>query len=312
VPPGSLSGKRRAIPESDVAYRIRGGDMLNVIATLTTPTAHISVNEGRWTEPTEVVSRPDSPTLSLLIHGSGYCAEGAFLDGSARQLCKVGRVIFTPHDREVLGRGTPGKMRVVSCSFDRAYCERIVGSLDTLSNAQLRSCLDIPSALLPAALTRLMTEALHPGFVSEAVVDSLGQAMLVEWSHAVMSREPRQVRGRLLPRHFKIIDDYLAALMHEAPSVAAIAKACGFSERYFAKLFREQMGQSISQYFNAAQIAKAQEYLVQSDLPLKEIAYRLGFARPSNFSDAFHAATGETPGRFRAVNRSPRIHQLPD
>src|SRR5882757_1562186 len=142
--------------------------------------------------------------------------------------------------RNLPGRGTSGKMRVVSCSFNRAYCEHVVGSLDALSAQQLRSCLDVQSPLLPALFSRLMTEALHPGFVSEALVDALGQAMLVEWSHAVLAREPREERGRLLPRHFRIIDDYLAGLTHAAPSVCALAEACGFSERYFAKLFREQ------------------------------------------------------------------------
>jgi AraC family transcriptional regulator len=287
-----------------------GEEMLKAIATLKTSTTLLMVSDGQWTGPTEVISKLDAPTMSLLMYGPGYSAEGAFLDGTARELCKVGRVIFTPHDREVLGRGTSGKMRVVSCSFDRAYCESVVGSLSMLSKAQLRSCLDVQSSLLPAIFTRLMTEALHPGFVSESVVHSLGQAMLVEWSHAVLSREPIQGRGRLLPRHFRIIDEYLAELRYEAPSVTAIAQACGFSERYFAKLFREQTDQSIGRYLRSVQISKARDYLLQTDLPLKEIAYRLGFCRPSNFSDAFRAATGETPGRFRLENRVSRINRL--
>jgi AraC family transcriptional regulator len=44
---------------------------------------------------------------------------------------------------------------------------------------------------------------------------------------------------------------------------------------------------------------------------LKEIAYRLGFSTPANFSDAFRAATGETPGRFRAANRTPATGRRP-
>lgn len=280
--------------------------MLSPVAMLETPTTRVAVSDGYWPEPTEVVSKLDAPTMCLLMSGSGHSAEGAFLDGASRKLSKVGRVIFTPPDREVLGRGSPGKMRVVACSFERAYCERVVGSLEALSKAQLRSCLDVQSSLLPAMFTRLMTEALQPGFVSRAVADSLGQAMLVEWSHAILSHETKPARGRLLPRHLRLIDEYLETLTGEAPSVSAIAAACGFSERYFAKLFREQTQQSIGQYLKETQISKAQSYLVQTDLPLKEIAYRLGFRRPSNFSDAFRAATGETPGRFRAANRTVR------
>ena len=75
------------------------------------------------------------------------------------------------------------------------------------------------------------------------------------------------------------------------------------SQRYFAKLFRAQTNQSIGQYLKSAQILKAQTYLLQTELPLKEIAHRLGFSSPSHFSDAFRSATGETPGHFRSVNR---------
>jgi AraC family transcriptional regulator len=85
--------------------------------------------------------------------------------------------------------------------------------------------------------------------------------------------------------------------------VSRQSRARGLSERYFSKLFREHTGQSIGQYLKAVQISKAQSYLLQTDLPLKEIAYRLGFSRPSHFSDAFRASTGETPGRFRSIKR---------
>jgi AraC family transcriptional regulator len=268
--------------------------------------------DGAWSEPTEIVSTFDAPTMCLLIFGAGFSAEGAFLDGAERELSKVGRVIFTPADTEVLGRGSRGKMRTVSCSFDRNYCERLLGPLRSLTKAQLRSCLNVQSTVLPAMFIRLMTEALHPGFVSRAVVESLGQAMLVEWSHAILSQESKQERGRLLPRHLHIIDEYLADFTGEPPTVSAIAQACGFSERYFAKLFRDCTNQSIGSYIKSAQVAKAQHYLLQTDLPLKEIAYRLGFKRPSNFSDAFRAATGETPGRFRTANRAAVSKPLGD
>jgi len=284
--------------------------MLNSIATLKTPTTCVEVSEATLMEPVETVSKLDRPTLSLLMFGPGYSAEGAFLDGSVRKLSRVGRVLFTPHDREEFGRGACGTLRVVSCSFDRDYCERIVGPLANLSKTQLLGCLDVQSPLLPAMLSRLMTEAIRPGFVSAAVAESLGQAMLVEWSHAVLSQETKHERGRLLPWHFRIVDDYLAALSCEAPSVAAIARACGFSERYFAKLFRTQTNQTIGQYLKAAQISKAQSYLLQSELPLKEVAHRLGFSTPGNFSDAFRAATGVTPGRYRVENRVPALKRI--
>ena len=278
--------------------------MLSPIASLQTSTTFVQVSEANYAEPAEAITRLENPTVSLMVYGPGYTAEAAYLDDGRRRLKKVGRVLFMPPGREVFGRGTRGKLRVVSCSFDRAYCERVVGSLEHLTHSQLLSCFDVPSTFLPAVLSRLMTEAMQPGFVSEPLVESLGHSILTEWSHAVMSQRT-EITGkqRLTMRHRRIIDQYLANLSCEAPSVAALATACGWSERYFAKVFREHTGQSISRYLQAVQLAKAQAYLLETDLPLKEIAFQLGFRTPSNFSVAFRAGTGETPGRFRALHQ---------
>ncbi|WP_157994419.1 helix-turn-helix transcriptional regulator [Peristeroidobacter agariperforans] len=81
-------------------------------------------------------------------------------------------------------------------------------------------------------------------------------------------------------------------------------KTLGFSERYFARLFREQTKHSIGQYLRTAQIAKAQSYLTDTELPLKKIAARLGFSAASNFFGAFRTVTGVTPGHLRQVNRA--------
>jgi AraC family transcriptional regulator len=279
--------------------------MMTAIASLQTRTTRVEVSEALLSEPVEAVTRLDQPAISLLLRSPGSSTEAAYLDDGPRRPTRMGHVIFMPPDRQVFGRGQGGKLRVVSCVFDRAYCESVVGSLANLSHSQLQRCFDVPSTFLPAALSRLMTEAMAPGFVSEALVESLGHSMLVEWSHAVLSRPAETpAKGRLSLRHRKIIDDYLDGLSCQAPSVAALAAACGWSERYFAKVFREHRGQSIGQYLKAVQLAKAQSYLLDTDLPLKDIAFRLGFRTPSNFSVAFRAGVGETPGRFRMLNRA--------
>jgi AraC family transcriptional regulator len=124
--------------------------------------------------------------------------------------------------------------------------------------------------------------------------------MLVECAHWLLMADAKpDATGRLTARHFGIIEEYLAGLSGESPSVSALATACGFSERYFAKLFREQTNCSVAHYIKSVQTAKAKTYLLETDLPLKEIAHRLGFSSPANFSSSFRAVTGNTPGQFR-------------
>lgn len=284
--------------------------MVNPIASLKAPSVEVQVSEFSWKRAAETMMSVNRPAITLVLTGSRSHIEASYLGSHRRGLQQLGRVVFTPPDTPVFGRtGKPGKVRLVSCYYERSHSESIIGSLINLSQSQSRSqgCMSVPSALLPALMTRLMAEVLSPSFISTAVVETLGQAVLLECAHALLVDHHHQDRGKLTPRHFRIIDEYLHELNHQAPSVAALATACGFSERYFAKLFREQTKQAIGQYLRTAQIAKAQSYLTETQLPLKEIAARLGFSAASNFSAAFRTVTGVTPGHFRLINRSARV-----
>jgi AraC-like DNA-binding protein len=46
------------------------------------------------------------------------------------------------------------------------------------------------------------------------------------------------------------------------------------------------------------------QHLLESGIGIKEIAHRLGFASPGNFSTAFRRATGVSPRQFRSTMRS--------
>ena len=271
------------------------------IASLKTSTTCVEVSEISWSEPTELIFRLNRPILTLLVSASTDFIETGYVGEGFREASKVGNVMFSPPDREILGRSASGKLHIVVCAFDREYSERVAGSFADLSSSQLLNCLNVRSSLLPSIMLRLMSEAIRPGFVSTAITESLGQALLVECSHVILSEDSRQEHGgRLTARHFRIIDEYLAGLSCEAPSITALAKLCGMSERHLTKSFRAQTNQSIGRYLRCAQIAKARAYLLETDLALKEVAYRLGFSTPANFSIAFRAATGQTPGHYRA------------
>jgi AraC-like DNA-binding protein len=54
----------------------------------------------------------------------------------------------------------------------------------------------------------------------------------------------------------------------------------------------------------------AVEYLTQSDLPLLEVAARVGFSEASTFHRAFKAWTGLTPGAYRQAHIEPADMQM--
>ena len=275
--------------------------MLNTVASIKTPTSTVEVLRADWPRPIELTWHDPHAVVTLLFRPSDYDIEGRYRDGGmARRLDRIGKVFFVPPNAELYGWGTGGEIKAVRCLFEPGFYERTVGGPGKLTAAQLRRTLDLGGTLLPTLLTRLMEEALSPGLASVALAEALGTAILIECGRLVSDdRNAHPRKAGLTPRQHRIIEDYVASLEYEAPSVSALAALCGLSERYFCQLFRDEMGQSAGKYLKAVQIGRAQNYLLNTDLPLKEIAFRLGFANAANFSAAFRAAFHLPPLAFK-------------
>lgn len=267
---------------------------------LETPTTCVAVTEMSWAEPTSVSVVPDRPAFCMGISVSHQASAQYGYDDDVKNPATTGNTLFMAPGRKFTGRGSRGTFRTIVCSFDTDYAGQIIGDMNALSREQLDRALDIQNSLITSLLFRLLKEAMHPGTMSEVVVEACGKALLVEFAHWLHEeRAIADARGKLTARHWSIIEAYLGSVHGKLPSVAELAKACGFSERHFLTLFREQKKCTVAQYIKSFQVARAKIYLLDTDLPLKEIAYRLGFSSPANFTSAFRSATGKTPGQLR-------------
>ncbi|MCL2809165.1 MAG: AraC family transcriptional regulator [Treponema sp.] len=82
-------------------------------------------------------------------------------------------------------------------------------------------------------------------------------------------------------------------------SLKEIATASGLSAPYFSTVFKEEMGENLSNYLNRLRVEKAASLLVSTSLPISEIAVTCGFEDQSWFSKIFRNNTGFTPGKYR-------------
>jgi AraC-like DNA-binding protein/ligand-binding sensor protein len=82
-------------------------------------------------------------------------------------------------------------------------------------------------------------------------------------------------------------------------SLQEIADASGLSAPYFSSVFKEEMGENLSNYLNRLRVEKAATMLIESDLSLIDIAAACGFDDQSWFSKIFKSYTGVSPGKFR-------------
>lgn len=82
-------------------------------------------------------------------------------------------------------------------------------------------------------------------------------------------------------------------------SLAALAGVAGLSPSHFARRFKATIGDAPHQYVLARRVNGAKRLLLESDLPLAEIAAALGFSSQAHLTGIFGRTVGMTPGAYR-------------
>ena len=85
-------------------------------------------------------------------------------------------------------------------------------------------------------------------------------------------------------------------------SLEQAADAMGMSAFYFSRLFRTAYNQTFLEYLIEHRMERAAELLRMTDIPVREIAHRVGYADANYFSKVFKRHTGETPTLYRQKN----------
>ncbi|GAB3641380.1 helix-turn-helix domain-containing protein [Spirosoma arcticum] len=68
---------------------------------------------------------------------------------------------------------------------------------------------------------------------------------------------------------------------------------------YLSSVIKTKTCKSISGWITEKTVIEAKAMLQNSSLPVKEIAYRLGFGEPTHFSNYFKKHTGVSPVLYR-------------
>jgi len=83
------------------------------------------------------------------------------------------------------------------------------------------------------------------------------------------------------------------------PTVAYFADKACLSPNYFGDLISKESGTTAQRHIQDAVIERSKQLLVETRLPVSEIAYQLGFEYPQHFSRLFKSRTGMTPNAYR-------------
>ena len=96
---------------------------------------------------------------------------------------------------------------------------------------------------------------------------------------------------------------YIQKHLYDNIDVRALADIACVNGCYLIRLFKREVGLSPLRYINQKKVEKAQLLLLTADMPVKEIAYELGFFDLSYFIRLFKKKVGVTPQEYRASMR---------
>jgi AraC-like DNA-binding protein len=96
------------------------------------------------------------------------------------------------------------------------------------------------------------------------------------------------------------IMDYVGRNIGRALRLDELATHFHFSPRHLNRVFKDHTSQSIGAYVLMRRLQEACERLINSNQPVKRIAYELGFKDSSYFCRFFRNEVGMTPNQYRA------------
>ena len=214
------------------------------------------------------------------------------------------------------GGSNPGHVHVIPAGFATGYrpegelefvsvhigAERVrkLAKADGGDESHVSFRFAFHDAFIGSCVQALREEMEAPREHGSLYVDSVTDALTI---HLLRSSAPHAISGRgresLSPRALSRVCERIEESLEHGLSLADLAGEAGTSRFHFARAFRSATGVPPHRYMTLRRIERAKELLVQTDLPLVDVALASGFGSQSHFTLRFRETVGLTPRRFR-------------
>ncbi|MFQ7002845.1 MAG: helix-turn-helix domain-containing protein [Ruthenibacterium lactatiformans] len=89
----------------------------------------------------------------------------------------------------------------------------------------------------------------------------------------------------------------------EFPDLTVLSEAFGVTPQYISNVFKKYRDENVKDYIARRKLAQAKALLTGTDLPVREVAARLGYAGEIGSIRLFRKYEGTTPGDYRAQHK---------
>jgi AraC-like DNA-binding protein len=185
----------------------------------------------------------------------------------------------------------PGRTGLVheALGFSRAEAAEIEATLRASRRHSLGG-----GAALEGVLAALDAEAKSPGYLHEARVAALAKVAVIELVRCVRAHREMQapsVRSGAEERVRRLVAE-IAGEPARRWTLAEMAAHCRLGRTQFAKVLRDQTGESPTRFVNRLRVRQACRWLRETDWPITHIALECGFGTSQYFAQVFRQGTG--------------------
>ena len=131
----------------------------------------------------------------------------------------------------------------------------------------------------------------------EDLVNRVCEQALTDRVRNPNDRQRLPLRARLGVQNSKVLSiiEFMEANIAEPLPLVDIADYVGLSRRQIERLFQQHMGRSPARYYLEIRLDRARHLLVQSTMPVVDVAIACGFVSASHFSKCYREMYGKSP-----------------
>lgn len=135
----------------------------------------------------------------------------------------------------------------------------------------------------------------------ESLVNRVCEQVLTDRVRSPTDRQRLPLRARLGVQNSKVLTiiELMEANLSEPLSLIEIADHVDLSRRQIERLFRTEMGRSPARYYLEIRLDRARHLLIQSSMPVVEVAVACGFVSASHFSKCYRELYARSPQQER-------------
>jgi len=229
---------------------------------------------------------------------------------SAFELTRKRQILVVDDDRallEAMDAALSSEFRVLAVA-ETASADRVLTSeavdlviLDVVMREEnglsfldrLRTTSDVPVLLISGFGTKDLVIAGLRARASDYIDKPFTATDLLDRVRHLIGRGPS--RGDIAVR----IRQYIQQHHARDWTIDGLAAALEVSVRTMRVVFRRRYQQSVMDYLEEVRLARARDLLATTELPIRQIADRVGFRDPNYFSRVFRRHVGKSPRGFR-------------